>query len=202
MYSMLPGRNFLGLEAADVFSFRLLRYKTRYLLQHCSAVEMLYKHLMKGTDLISSHLRGEETEAQRKKVIQPKSPCRWSGKPGLPSPSSTPTPWVIMYQHPAGDPLDIKSHQIEPKSDTSRCALPRGGGGRCFSPNLPSHSCIFHWDGWFNFLQRWSMGRKEDLGLYQLIQCGILCVSNSFQVPQSSWVYFLNKKENRRDRKI
>lgn len=46
------------------------------------------------------------------------------------------------------------------------------------------------------------MGRKEDLGLDPLIQCGIPCASNSSHVPQSSWVYFPNKKENRRDRKI
>lgn len=56
-----------------------------------SAAEMLYKHLMKGTDLIRSYFRDKETEAQRKKAIHPRSPHRAGAKPGLASPSSTST---------------------------------------------------------------------------------------------------------------
>lgn len=164
------------------FSLLLLSYKTRHLLQHFSAGEALHKHLMRETDLISSLLRDEEPEAQRKKMIDPTS--------RLGCPSSAPTRWVVPYQHPAGVPWINISPQI--KKQTSYCK------GRMFPP----HSCISHCDGWSPFLLRRSIDRKDDLGLGQLIQSGSSSASNPPQVPQSSWVYFPNKQENRRDRKI
>lgn len=180
MHLMIPVRNFLVLEAADVFSLLLWRYKTRHLLQRFSAVEMLYKHLMKGKDRISSYLRDEETEAQRKKMIHPRSPHRAGAKSGLPSPSSTSTQWVTLYQHPAGR---FPEYQIPSNRNQIWHIKVCTAMGRVKKVFLPLHSCIFHWDGQSNFLRRQSMGRKEDLGLDQLIQCGMPCASTSSQVP-------------------
>lgn len=167
------------------FSLLLLSYKTRHLLQHFSAGEALHKHLMRETDLISSLLRDEEPEAQRKKMIDSTS--------RLGCPSSAPTRWVVPYQHPAGVPWINISPQIKKTNlvlqgeDVSTAQL---------------HRCISHCDGWSPFLLRRSIDRKDDLGLGQLIQSGSSSASNPPQVPQSSWVYFPNKQENRRDRKI
>lgn len=122
MYLMLPVKNFPRLEIADVLSLLLFKYRTRHLLQHFSAGEMLHKHL------VSSHLRYEGTEVQRKKVIHSRSLCRADANLGLPSPSSAPTQWVILYQHPAerspghqkssnGNPLTLKSVHCHGESE-------------------------------------------------------------------------------------
>lgn len=99
---MLPARNFPALEIADILSLLLLKYKTRHLLQHFSAGEMLHKHL------VSSYARDKETEVQRKKVIHSRSPCRADVNPGLPGPSSASTELAILYQQPAGRAPDYQ----------------------------------------------------------------------------------------------
>lgn len=131
-----------------------VEYKTRHLLQHFSAGEMLHKQL------VSPHLRDKETDVQRKKVIHSKSPCAADVNLGLPSSSSAPPEWVILYQQPTGR---FPGYQISSNGNWIwhfKACTAKGRVRKVFPAKLLITQLFFHWDGQFNFSVEGGYGQK------------------------------------------